>query len=222
MNEATCSVEGCEADAFSRGWCPKHYQRWKKHGDPLAVGASGRPRGPAKVKRPRQSPIERLMQRRFEVDLGYVTPCWYADYAINKKIGYAVIGGTDDKTLYAHIVSYVHFKGEIPEGLQLDHLCHSAAIATCPGGATCPHRRCWNPDHLEPATQRENIARGMSPGARSVRTGLCGRGHLLTDVYVRKSTGYPTCATCQKARSYAWYHNVSFEDALRLYEGGES
>lgn len=30
----TCSVEGCEANAKSRGWCGKHYARWTKHGDP--------------------------------------------------------------------------------------------------------------------------------------------------------------------------------------------
>lgn len=41
----TCSVEGCERSAdvrgTARGWCYKHYTRWRKHGDPLAVGRSG-------------------------------------------------------------------------------------------------------------------------------------------------------------------------------------
>lgn len=36
---ATCSVEGCENGAKARGWCEKHYQRWRKNGDPL-VGES--------------------------------------------------------------------------------------------------------------------------------------------------------------------------------------
>lgn len=34
-----CSVDGCNGNASvkgaARGWCWKHYQRWKKHGDPL-------------------------------------------------------------------------------------------------------------------------------------------------------------------------------------------
>lgn len=34
----TCAVEGCGSIAKSRGWCNKHYQRWKKHGDPHAGG----------------------------------------------------------------------------------------------------------------------------------------------------------------------------------------
>lgn len=33
-----CTVEGCERQHAARGWCQKHYARWRKHGDPLAVG----------------------------------------------------------------------------------------------------------------------------------------------------------------------------------------
>lgn len=29
-----CSFEGCTTPAHARGLCPKHYQRWRKHGDP--------------------------------------------------------------------------------------------------------------------------------------------------------------------------------------------
>jgi hypothetical protein len=29
-----CSIESCEKNVRSRGWCAKHYQRWFKHGDP--------------------------------------------------------------------------------------------------------------------------------------------------------------------------------------------
>jgi Recombination endonuclease VII len=30
----TCSVAGCTAPPFARGWCSKHYTRWLRHGDP--------------------------------------------------------------------------------------------------------------------------------------------------------------------------------------------
>lgn len=31
-----CSVEGCDTTQnLRRGWCVKHYQRWRRHGDPL-------------------------------------------------------------------------------------------------------------------------------------------------------------------------------------------
>ena len=38
----TCSVEGCAALVESRGWCSKHYQKWRKYGDPLADHRSAR------------------------------------------------------------------------------------------------------------------------------------------------------------------------------------
>lgn len=30
----TCSIENCERKVYSRGWCQKHYCRWRAHGDP--------------------------------------------------------------------------------------------------------------------------------------------------------------------------------------------
>jgi len=32
-----CKLEGCETNVFCRGYCSKHYERWKKTGDPLGV-----------------------------------------------------------------------------------------------------------------------------------------------------------------------------------------
>ena|SRR5690606_21582586 len=29
-----CAVLGCTSSNHARGWCSKHYQRWKKYGDP--------------------------------------------------------------------------------------------------------------------------------------------------------------------------------------------
>lgn len=45
MAHGTCSVETCDDPAHCRGWCGKHYQMWRKHGDPLVKGKPGRPPG---------------------------------------------------------------------------------------------------------------------------------------------------------------------------------
>lgn len=38
MANRTCSVEGCDkVGPTARGWCPKHYQRWRLYGDPLVL-----------------------------------------------------------------------------------------------------------------------------------------------------------------------------------------
>lgn len=34
----TCSIDGCGRSSRRRGWCNKHYGRWRRHGDPLAGG----------------------------------------------------------------------------------------------------------------------------------------------------------------------------------------
>ncbi len=32
-----CKIEGCENKVKTRGWCVKHYTRWRRHGDPNIV-----------------------------------------------------------------------------------------------------------------------------------------------------------------------------------------
>ena len=32
----TCSIYGCTAAVYGRGWCGSHYRRWYRHGDPMA------------------------------------------------------------------------------------------------------------------------------------------------------------------------------------------
>lgn len=63
----------------------------------------------------------------------------------------------------AHRVAWLMFRGPIPDGLALDHLCRNVS--------------CVNPDHLEPVTTAENNARkpvrarSAFPGSRtSLRT----------------------------------------------------
>ena len=37
MAQRTCSINDCDKPTVGRGWCRKHYTRWRKHGDPLYV-----------------------------------------------------------------------------------------------------------------------------------------------------------------------------------------
>jgi hypothetical protein len=39
----TCSIPGCGKPVAGRGWCSMHYNRWRKHGDPLTVLPRGAP-----------------------------------------------------------------------------------------------------------------------------------------------------------------------------------
>lgn len=87
------------------------------------------------------------------------------------------------RKVYSHRFAWEQSHGPVPAGLQLDHLCRV--------------RNCVNPDHLEIVTSRENTLRGMSSSAVTYRTGICKRGHALTDdnIYIC-SNGYRTCLSC--------------------------
>lgn len=37
VNGVNCSVPRCRTEAVTRGWCGKHYQRWRVHGDPTVL-----------------------------------------------------------------------------------------------------------------------------------------------------------------------------------------
>ena len=93
------------------------------------------------------------------------------------------------RSYQAHRFAYELWVGAIPPGMTLDHLCHSSS--DCPGGE-CRHRKCVNPDHLEPVTASENVRRKYG-------TGLCKAGHELTsdNCYFRKGGGRQ-CRTCAK------------------------
>ena len=35
MPKKKCSIPGCDDQHYGRGWCSKHYYRWKTYGSPL-------------------------------------------------------------------------------------------------------------------------------------------------------------------------------------------
>lgn len=108
--------------------------------------------------------------------------CWLWQGSIGTH-GYGSYQG-----LYVHRVSYEHYVGPIPDGLQIDHLCKVT--------------RCLNPEHLEPVTNRENIHRGDSPSILIVRTGRCAAGHEMTpeNAYIRIDGHGRQCKTCNRLR----------------------
>jgi hypothetical protein len=106
--------------------------------------------------------------------------CWQWTGALaDTRYGTIGIGG---RSVLAHRHSFALFKGPIPAGLDVDHLCRN--------------RSCVNPDHLEAVTHLENIRRSLPA--------KCKRGHDWSDPrnwYIRPGNGYRMCRPCQQLRN---------------------
>lgn len=118
----------------------------------------------------------KFLEKIFKTD-----SCWRWSGSVDRN-GYGRMSvGHVNRT--AHRISYELFKGSIPEGLQIDHLCRV--------------RDCVNPDHLEAVTGRMNTLRGYSPSAIHARKTHCPRGHEYSPTYDgRRWRRY--CKTCYK------------------------
>lgn len=120
---------------------------------------------------------ESILSRRVEVDQGYVSPCLVWQGA--KSHGYGCVRW-ERRTQQVHLLVWQWLVGPLPEGLEPDHLCHTAD-ESCPGGDSCPHRACSNEEHLEWVTPLVNSLRGRSPNARNARKTHCAKeGHPLS------------------------------------------
>lgn len=106
----------------------------------------------------------------------------------------------------AHRWLYERWVGPIPQGLQLDHLCHNDT--GCPGGDDCSHRACVNPMHMEPVTPRVNTLRGSGNSAANALKTHCSRGHEFTEenTYWQTFRGrrHRSCRICRRMLWHRW------------------
>lgn len=166
-----CTVVDCSTPVGAkgaRGWCTRHYQRFLSTGSPVGTL--------------RPAPAE-----RFFAKLRPAGDCWEWTGSLDDS-GYALF--RNGRTMRrGHLWAYEHLVAPIPDGLQLDHLCHDPS---CDAGVLCPHRRCCNPWHLDPVPPLINSQRGR--GARRMR---CPHGHRYTpeNTYTNPK-GAQVCRVC--------------------------
>lgn len=117
--------------------------------------------------------------------------CWLF-HGSDKGNGYGEFWSSGKKVL-AHRFAYSICVGDIPVGLELDHV----------KARGCSNRNCVNPSHLEPVTRQENTKRGRagSSGAAFHRAKtVCPSGHPYDEnnTYVNYK-GHRSCRICRKA-----------------------
>ena len=91
----------------------------------------------------------------------------------------------------AHRVGWLLYRGEIPPGMEIDHLCRNT--------------HCVNPAHLEPVTRSENLRRSPLMDRHSHRT-HCIRGHEFTpeNTMKRNKGKWRACRECQRMHTRIW------------------
>lgn len=130
---------------------------------------------------------DRLMAK---VEMVTESGCWIFMGVLNDGYGYM---GATGRTRRAHRISYELYRGLIPPGLDLDHLCRV--------------RCCVNPWHLEPVTERENTLRSpIAVTAVHSRKTHCSKGHPFSgdNLHIRPNGGR-RCKTCARDEVVAKY-----------------
>ena len=124
---------------------------------------------------------------RFLKKIAITDSCWLWTAYCFKGYGRFKLDG---KSRSAYRISYELFIGEIPEGLEIDHLCRNHS--------------CVNPSHLEAVSHKENILRGklchINKGHNRYKQS-CPFGHFYSksNTYITPK-GYRHCIECRKKR----------------------
>jgi HNH endonuclease len=119
-----------------------------------------------------RDPVRRFEERIIKDENG----CWIWQGKVSPW-GRAVFK-VNAQTVYVHKWAYEYYRGPVPDGLVLDHLCKTPI--------------CVNPDHMEAVTVLENNRRARTH---------CFRGHPFDDKNtILKKDGKRLCRICEGER----------------------
>lgn len=159
----TCTVDGCEFKHKAKGFCSKHYQRFKTNGSTnllpkrevlpfCKIDGCDLPtrswnlcsRHYYKLRTKGLDGEYTVVgndKKRLKINSSIDdNGCWIWKKSKWNGYGKTILKG---KNMAAHRASWTVFMGEIPQGMQINHKCHV--------------RACINPDHLYVGTQKENV-----------------------------------------------------------------
>jgi hypothetical protein len=132
-----CSVPDCTSTHYAKGHCELHWKRMRKY------GSTDNPRP--------------TFEERFWPKVDKSADCWIWTGALNDQ-GYGTTS-IDGVHRYSHRASFEMANGPIPEGMFIDHICHTPA--------------CVRPEHLRAATSKQNME-NLSGAKSTSKSGIRG------------------------------------------------
>lgn len=183
-----CSIDDCWNARLARGWCSKHYNRWRRQGDPLVQS-----------KWRKWTVSDRISGKWNVTDSG----CWEWT-AARQPSGYGVLRVLG-KTVRAHRYVYESTFGPIEEGLELDHLCRNPPCVNPDHLEPVTHEE----------NMRRGAAYWDRPKP-SIDASTCPNGHEMTsgNTYVKPSGG-ARCKECGRDAWRRWNERRKLEEVAR-------
>lgn len=129
---------------------------------------------------------EQLLARVEKVPYG----CWLFKGSLRSGYGRIQV---NKKLESVHRISWIIYRGPIPEGLFVLH--------------HCDVRNCINPDHLFLGTKKDNYDDMYNKGRsyQQSKNIYCSRGHTMDDAYTTPQ-GKRMCRTCKNVNYMNWYY----------------
>ena len=146
----------------------------------------------------RRAPVMDRIRRRTQI---LPSGCWIYTGSI-QKFGHGRIG-TGNKELLVHRVAYENLVGPIPDGMDILHKCIGTPA-------------CWNPEHLYPGSNDDNIRDKIIQGRHVPCPGSKNGNSKLTEEVVAKIKSIPLSIS---SRIVSEIHGISSGVVRKIRQG---